>query len=170
VDEATFRENFATLTLGSGAAATVLGRSNLAEGGHPFLGGVNLAATEHNRLCYGQVDGMVTKGHELLVAGLDLAARTWKKAVTELGWKIDDFSHYVLHQVSQTHTEQFCKIVGLDIDRVFRLYPHFANIGPAGVPIVLSKLNDEGQLESGDRIALMGIGSGLNCTMAELVW
>jgi len=170
IDEETFRSNFATLTLGSGAAAMVLGRSDLADGGHPFHGGVNLAATEHNRLCYGQVEGMVTKGHELLVAGLGLAAKTWKKAVSELGWKIEDFQHCVIHQVSKIHTEKFCEIVGLDVDDVFRLYPNFANIGPAGVPIVLSKLNDEGRLKSGDRIALMGIGSGLNCTMAELVW
>ena len=170
VDEETFRGNFATLTLGSGAAAMVLGRSDLADGGHPFHGGVNLAATEHNRLCYGQVEGMVTKGHELLVAGLGLAAKTWKKAVSELGWKIEDFQHCVIHQVSKIHTEKFCEIVGLDVDDVFRLYPNFANIGPAGVPIVLSKLNDEGRLKSGDRIALMGIGSGLNCTMAELAW
>ena len=170
IDEETFRSNFATLTLGSGAAAMVLGRSDLADGGHPFHGGVNLAATEHNRLCYGQVEGMVTKGHELLVAGLGLAAKTWKKAVSELGWKIEEFQHCVIHQVSKIHTEKFCEIVGLDVDDVFRLYPNFANIGPAGVPIVLSKLNDEGRLKSGDRVALMGIGSGLNCTMAELVW
>jgi len=170
VDEETFRANFATLTLGSGSAAMVLGRSDLGDRGHPFLGGVNLAATEHNHLCYGQVEGMVTRGHELLVAGLGLAARTWKKAVDELGWTIGDFDHCVLHQVSKVHTEQFCEIVGLDIDNVFRLYPKFANIGPAGVPIVLSKLNKAGKLSSGDRIALMGIGSGLNCTMAELRW
>jgi 3-oxoacyl-[acyl-carrier-protein] synthase III len=170
VDEETVRENFATLTLGSGAAAMVLGRSDVADGGHPFRGGVNLAATEHNQLCYGQVDGMVTKGHELLVAGLGLAARTWTKAVDELGWKIDDFDHCVLHQVSKVHTEKFCEIVGLAVDDVFKLYPNFANIGPAGVPIVLSKLDEAGSLAKGDRVALMGIGSGLNCTMAELVW
>jgi len=170
VDEETFRTNFATLTLGSGAAAMVLGRSDLTDGGHAFLGGVNLAATEHCRLCYGQVEGMVTRAHELLVAGLGLAGRTWKKAVSELDWKVEDFDHCVLHQVSKIHTEQFSEIIGLDVDSVFRLYPDFANIGPAGVPIVLSKLNDAGRLKSGDRIALMGIGSGLNCTMAELVW
>jgi 3-oxoacyl-[acyl-carrier-protein] synthase-3 len=170
VDEQTFRANFATLTLGSGSAAMVLGRSDLGDGGHPFLGGVNLAATQHCKLCCGQVDGMVTNAHELLVAGLGLAARTWEKAVNELGWKIDDFDHCVLHQVSKIHTEQFCDIIGLDVSKVFKLFPDFANIGPAGVPIVLSKLNQEGRLETGQRIALMGIGSGLNCTMAEVRW
>jgi len=38
------------------------------------------------------------------------------------------------------------------------------------VPIVLSKLRQLGKLKKGDRVALMGIGSGLNCTMAEVVW
>jgi len=170
VDEETFRANFATLTLGSGAAAMVLGRSDLAEKGHRFVGSVNLAATEHCRLCQGQVDGMVTNTRELLVAGLDLATRTWAKAVEEFGWTADSFDHFVLHQVSKAHTEKLAGILGLDLNKIFRIYPEFGNIGPAGVPIVLSKLNDAKQLKSGDRIALMGIGSGLNCTMAELVW
>jgi 3-oxoacyl-[acyl-carrier-protein] synthase-3 len=170
VDETTFRANFATLTLGSGAAAMVLGRRGNDGVGHRFLGGVNLAATEHCRLCYGQVDGMVTNTRELLVAGLDLAGRTWAKAAEELGWSVDAFDHFVIHQVSKTHSEKFAGILGLDMDKIYRLYPSFGNIGPAGVPIVLSKLADEGRLVEGDRIALMGIGSGLNCTMAEAVW
>ncbi|MEE4274234.1 MAG: 3-oxoacyl-ACP synthase III [Thermoanaerobaculales bacterium] len=170
VDEAVFRANFATLTLGSGAAAMVLGRSTGAQGEHRFLGGFNLAATEHCRLCYGQVDGMTTNTRELLVQGLGLASKTWKRAAEEYGWTVDDFDHFVLHQVSRTHTEKFAEIIGLDLEKVYRLYPRFGNIGPAGVPIVLSKLQEEGKLIAGQRVALMGIGSGLNCTMAEVVW
>jgi 3-oxoacyl-[acyl-carrier-protein] synthase III len=71
IDELTFRGSFATLTLGSGAAAMVLCRSDLAPDGHRFLGGVNRAATQHCRLCYGQVDHMVTDTRQLLVAGLE---------------------------------------------------------------------------------------------------
>jgi 3-oxoacyl-[acyl-carrier-protein] synthase-3 len=38
------------------------------------------------------------------------------------------------------------------------------------VPIVLSKLRELGRLKKGDRVALLGVGSGLNCSMAEVVW
>jgi 3-oxoacyl-[acyl-carrier-protein] synthase-3 len=38
------------------------------------------------------------------------------------------------------------------------------------VPIVLSKRRELGRLMKGDRVALLGIGSGLNCSMAEVVW
>jgi len=170
IDEATFRENFASLTLGSGAAAMVLGRSDLAPEGHPFKGSVNLAATQHCRLCAGSIDHMVTRTKELLLAGMELSMRTWGRATEVLGWTADAIDHFVFHQVSKVHTEQFAGLLGIDLNKVFRVYPDFGNIGPAGVPIVLSKLEDTGRLERGQRVALLGIGSGLNCTMAELVW
>ena len=169
-DDAIFRANFATLTLGSGAAAMVLSRADLAPGGHRFLGGVSLAATEHNRLCIGNIDGMVTDTRALTVAGLELAAKTWVKAQDELGWTTGNLDWFVLHQVSKSHTDRVAASLGLDPEKIYRLYPGFGNVGPAGVPIVLSKLEERGQLTPGQRIALMGIGSGLNCTMAEVVW
>ena len=43
-------------------------------------------------------------------------------------------------------------------------------VRPAAVPMVLSKLDELGRLRPGHRVGLMGIGSGLNCTMAEIVW
>jgi 3-oxoacyl-[acyl-carrier-protein] synthase-3 len=170
IDEATFRENFASLTLGSGAAAMVLGRTDLEPEGHPFKGSVNLAATQHCRLCAGNIDHMVTRTKELLMAGMELAVKTWGRAAEMLGWTADAIDHFVIHQVSKVHTEQFAGILGIDLTKVFRLYPNYGNVGPAGVPIALSKLEESGKLERGDRIALLGIGSGINCTMAELIW
>ena len=170
IDESTFRENFASLTLGSGAAAMVLGRSDLAPEGHAFKGSVNLAATQHCRLCAGNIDQMVTRTRELLIAGMELAVSTWGRATEVLGWTADTTDHFVFHHVSKVHTEQFAGLLGIDFTKVFRIYPEFGNVGPAAVPIVLSKLEDTGRLERGQRIGLCGIGSGLNCTMAELVW
>ena len=50
------------------------------------------------------------------------------------------------------------------------IFPEFGNIGPASVPIALSKLKETGRLAKGTRVALLGIGSGLNCSMAEVEW
>jgi 3-oxoacyl-[acyl-carrier-protein] synthase-3 len=148
----------------------VLGRSDLAPDGHPFMGSVNLAATQHCRLCAGNIDHMVTRTRELLMAGLDLAVRTWGRAAEALGWTADAIDHFVVHQVSKVHTEQFAGILGIDLGKIFRIYPEFGNVGPAGVPIALSKLLESGRLQRGHRVALLGIGSGINCTMADLRW
>ena len=169
-DEATFRANFASLTLGSGATAMVLGRADQSTTSHRFLGGLNRAATQHSRLCRGTIDHMETDTRGLMVGGMELAAGTWREAAGLFGWAPEDFDHFVLHQVSKAHTEGLAGLLGLDLGKIFRLYPDFGNIGPAGVPIVLAKLDEAGKLESGHRIALLGIGSGLNCTMAEIRW
>ena len=165
-----FRDQFATLTLGSGAAAMVLCRSDLIGGAHRFTGCVSRAATEHNQLCRGQHDRMYTDAKTLLFAGLGLAQETWTEAQEKLGWTADALDEVVIHQVSGTHTNLLCETLGLSRDKVLAIYPEFGNIGPASVPIVLSKAIESGRVRSGGRLALMGIGSGLNCTMAEVVW
>jgi 3-oxoacyl-[acyl-carrier-protein] synthase-3 len=168
-DEQVFREQFATLTLGSGAVAMVLSRDD--EGtGHRYLGGLSRAATQHALLCVGNVDEMRTDTKGLLLAGLELAEQTWKEAVAAFDWDPTGFDRYLVHQVSAVHTKAVCETLGLPRERFPLLYPTFGNIGPCGVPTVLSKGVADGSITRGDRLALMGVGSGLNAMAAELVW
>ncbi|KQZ59162.1 MULTISPECIES: 3-oxoacyl-ACP synthase III [unclassified Lysobacter] len=165
-----FRNELATLTLGCGAAAMVMARSELAPGAPRYRGGVTRAATQWNGLCRGNLDRMVTDTKMLLTEGLKLAQRTWLAAMGALGWVADELDEFVIHQVSQVHTQAFIKAFGIDPKKVLTIFNEHGNIGPASVPIVLSKLREMGRLKKGDRVALLGIGSGLNCSMAEVVW
>ena len=83
---------------------------------------------------------------------------------------MDGLDQFVIHQVSQPHTQAVVKAFGIDPKKVMTIFGEHGNIGPASVPIVLSKLKELGRLKKGDRFALMSIGSGLNCSMAEVVW
>ncbi len=168
-DEA-FRNELATLTLGSGAAAMVLARAELAPGAPRYRGGVTRAATEWNKLCRGNLDGMVTDTRLLLIEGIKLATKTFEVAKQKLGWVATELDEFVIHQVSKVHTAAITKAMGIDPKKVMTIFGEHGNIGPASVPIVLSKLREEGRLKKGNRIALLGIGSGLNCSMAEVVW
>jgi len=170
VTEDQFRNEFASLTLGSGAAAMVLGRAELLPDGHRFLGSVTRAATQFSHLCRGNLDRMVTDTRTLLVEGLKLAAKTFQAARAALGWASGELDEFVVHQISKVHTAAFTELLGIDPRRVLTVFPEFGNIGPASVPIALSKLKEMGRLEKGKRVALLGIGSGLNCSMAEVVW
>lgn len=163
-------EEFATLTLGSGAAAMVLSRPELAPNGHVFRGGVSLAATDWNHLCRGHADRMVTDAQKLLTAGLELASKTFDLARDELGWASDVLDEVVIHQVSRQHTERLAAQLGVAPERIHAIYPEHGNVGPASVPMVLAKADELGRLRPGMRVALMGIGSGVNCAMAEIVW
>ena len=159
-------ENFATFTLGSGGAAMVLGRASLHSQGHRFVGGVTRAATEYNQLCLGDLEGMRTDSRALLEAAVILARDTWTDARAHFDW--DDLDMYVIHQVSKMHTEAITRALEIDPQRVPQSFPTRGNIGPASIPFTLA-LNAE-RLTSGDRIACMGIGSGLNSAVIEIEW
>jgi len=170
VTEEQFRNELATLTLGCGAAAMVMSRSELTPDAPRYKGGVTKAATQWNTLCRGNLDRMVTDTRMLMIEGLKLAQKTFAAAKLGLGWAVDELDQFVIHQVSQVHTQAFIKAFGIDPKKVLTIFGEHGNIGPASVPIVLSKLKQLGRLKKGDRIALLGIGSGLNCSMAEVVW
>lgn len=159
---------FASLTLGSGAAAMVIGRVDRHPEAHRIVGGTARAATQHHRLCVGSLDRMTTDTAGLLVAGLDLAAEAWPPALAEFTSWTSDVDWYILHQVSKVHTTMLCERLGIDPAKVPLTYPRYGNIGPAAVPITLAGVQD--QIEPGQRVLCLGIGSGLNTSATEIVW
>ncbi len=158
-------DQFASLTLGSGAAAMVMGGPRA--GGHRFLGGISRAATVNHDLCVGDLDSMRTDTAALLENGLLLAKEAFQDSV-EAGWDWTTCDRYVMHQVSAVHTRKLCELLDVDMDLVPLTYPGFGNMGPAAVPYTLSTVADD--IGEGERVLLMGIGSGLNCAAAELIW
>lgn len=158
-------DQFATLTLGSGGAAMVLGRASTNDG-HRFRGGVSRAATQHNTLCMGDLDTMRTDSRGLLEAGVALAKETWDASQKVFDWSNLDM--YIVHQVSKVHNAAIVAAMGIDSAKVPTTFPTQGNIGPASVPFTLAMSLDG--LNTGDRVACMGIGSGLNAAVIEIDW
>lgn len=165
-----FRDNFAALTLGSGAVAAVITHADISKTGHRVNGHVALADTRHSDLCLGQPTEMIVHARPLMEAGVELAKRTWLEAEREFGWKPDDIDLFVCHQVGKRHHEFLFESLGLDAQRAFITYPFLGNVGPASVPLTLALALERGRLRPGHKVALMGIGSGLNCSMMDLTW
>lgn len=158
--------NFASLTLGSGSAAMVLGRHSENPGSHKVVGGFFRAATTHHELCVGSLGGMTTDTRALLEAGTEVAKLAWEAAGDQPGWF--DMKYYILHQVSQVHTQAVIDTLGIDGNRVPRSFPTHGNIGPAAIPITLASIAHT--LAPGDGVMLQGMGSGINAAIVELEW
>jgi 3-oxoacyl-[acyl-carrier-protein] synthase-3 len=171
---------FATLTLGSGAAAAVLTDSSLSQDGHRLLGGVTRAASQHNGLCRVEADtcffdlsvalDMHTDHREILKNGLKLAPFTWEATKRELGWNNSDVDRFFTHQVSTVHSKLLFKTLGLDQARNFSTVEYLGNIGSVSLPITVAIGIDQCRLNPGDKVAMLGIGSGLVCLMLGLEW
>lgn len=159
-------DNFATLTLGSGGAAMVLGRASDHPEGHRFVGGVGRAATQHNQLCVGDLNQMRTDSRALLEAGVALSVELWTEAAEFFSWS--DLDRYIVHQVSNVHTAAITSALGIDAARVPLTFPTYGNIGPASIPFTLAR--EVADLRAGDRVGCLGIGSGLNASVIEIAW
>ncbi|MEE6282108.1 3-oxoacyl-ACP synthase III [Georgenia sunbinii] len=163
-----FHREFASLTLGSGAAAAVIGRADQHPGGHRVVGGVSRAGTEHHELCVGGLDGMFTDTKGLLQGGLALVEAAWHEANNGTGFRWNNMDRYVTHQISTPYTEAVIQALDLPADRVPITFSHWGNVGPASLPMTLAAQADS--LSPGDRVLCLGVGSGLNTAMLELTW
>ena len=169
-DQQMMREQLATLTVGSAAVAMLLARTDLAPEGHRLLAAVSRADSRHHQLCRGQVDVGITDTANLLLHGVALAARTWQQAQDEFGWTSESVDQFAIHQVSELHSQEVARALRFSLDKTLLIYPEFGNVGPASIPMVLSKAIQAERIGRGDRVVLGGIGSGLNCTAAGVVW
>ncbi len=165
-----FRDYLPTLTLGSGAVAMILCHKSVATTSHQFCGTVSLSATEHSKICLGTYDWMRTDAPKLLTEGVALASQVWSLSKEQFGWEEPDLKQYICHQVGAPHLAALLKSLHLRREKAFLTYPEFGNMGSAALPFTLSKALDAGAFQSGDTVALMGIGSGLNCSMAKVIW
>ena len=156
---------FATLTLGSGGAAAVIGRHSDNPGSHKVVRGVARADSSHHDLCVGDLTQMRTDSRGLLDAGLHISKLVWG-GVDQWGWMEAD--RYIVHQVSQIHTRMTCDVLGIDRAKIPLTFPFLGNVGPASIPITLSLETES--LDVGDTVLLMGIGSGINTSVIELLW
>ncbi len=168
---AEFRDQFATLTLGSGAVAMILCRKDLSSKSHRINGSVTCAATQHCRLCLGQRDHMIADASKVMIFGVELAKTTWDLAHSVLPhWNDAEIDAYIPHQVSQRNMDVLNEKLGLSAEKHHLNFPTLGNIGPAALPITLCQAAETGRIGPGDHVGLMGIGSGLNCSMMSVTW
>ena len=166
---------FANLTIGSGAVGALICHESLAPNGHKLIGGVARAATQHSDLCQGDTHGaealaMQTDSEQLLVAGVELARATWEDFTTVTGLKADTTDRFICHQVGSVHRRKLYETLGLDVSKDFSTFETLGNMGSVSLPATLALAAQLGAVKTGDRVGLLGIGSGLNCLMLALEW
>lgn len=166
-----FKNNFATLTLGSGAVATVLSHRSVAKTSHQINGAVFRAGTEYNQLCIGDPPYMITDASALLRASMDVGRSAWQAASAELARWEDPGSLYIPHQVGMRHIMGVNKAMGnLPMEKVYITFPKYGNMASAAIPVAFSMAVAEGKISEGQHVGLIGFGSGLNSGFMSIDW
>lgn len=162
---------FANFTIGAGAVAAVISRDDLAPANSPkIIGGIVASDSSANRLCEGDSNSgnalaMKTDSEKLLEAGIELAARAWADFKAEMGWDERVPAHVVTHQVGVRHSSALFAKLGLDPAKDRRTFDRLGNVGSVSLPATLALFAEAGTFRRGEKVALLGIGSGLSTLM-----
>ena len=113
---------------------------------------------------------MKTQAEPLMQHGCLLAAQTWDELEQTLNWNAASVDRIFSHQVGSAHRKLLLETLGIDPAKDHVTYPWLGNTGSAALPVTLAHGIDEGLLERGDSVALLGIGSGINCLMLGVEW
>ena len=175
-----FAEALATFTGGSGAVAMLLTDGSFGEArGHRLLGAVSQVAPEHHELCrwglipsHGaqQAQYMVTDSVSVLKYGVQLGRQTWQVFLGEMGWSPAQVDRVICHQVGSGHQDAILNSLQIPKEKDFTTYRFLGNMGTAALPVTAAIADKRGLLKAGQRVAFLGIGSGLTCLMMGLEW
>jgi len=169
----------ASLTIGSASAAVLLADRELSRTGNRLHAAAARANTDFHQLCQGGRDEaigsgmqplMETDAEQLLREGIATGVETFRDFLEASDWELESIARTFCHQVGSTHRKLMLESLGLALERDFVTFPWLGNTGSVALPVTMALGLQGGHVQRGDRVALLGIGSGINCVMLAVDW
>lgn len=162
----------ASLTIGSGSVAVLLCDESISRTKNRLTTATVRAETAHHQLCRseGLETFMHTDSEQLMQQGVAAGVATFERFLSDTNWDREQIDKTICHQVGVAHRKLLFQSLGLDPELDFSTFETLGNTGAAALPLTLAQAAEAGHITSGDRVALMGIGSGINCQMLAVEW
>ncbi len=166
---------FASLTIGSGAVGLLLTRAEEGDRKPRLHHAAWRVNSNYSNLCQGNNSGgdvtlMDTDSEQLLHQGVATAKKTWRKFSEKRGWSNDEIDCFFCHQVGSAHARLLFDALELDREKNYQTLTTLGNIGSVSAPITMAMAIESGFFKPGEKGALLGIGSGINCMMLGVEW
>ena len=174
----------ASLTIGSGSCAMVLTNDKLSKTKNRFRSAAVYANTKFHGLCQSGSDEavaggmqpmMATDSEQLMREGIATGVATFDRFLanssgTDSKWSRQTINKTICHQVGSAHHRLMLESLKLDPANDFATYPWLGNTGSVALPTAMAIGAQQDHLTQGDNVAMLGIGSGINCIMIGCQW
>jgi 3-oxoacyl-[acyl-carrier-protein] synthase-3 len=174
----TVKPAFASLTIGSGSCAWLLVHRKLSQSGAAVDVAIAEARTEFHDLCMSDQDSagasmqplMDTDAEQLMAEGIATGAIAFQRLLEESQWERESVDRTVCHQVGARHRQAMLDAMGLPISKDIATFPVLGNTGSVALPLTLASAQQREEIKAGHRVAMLGIGSGINSVMLAANW
>ena len=107
-------------------------------------------------------------GREVFTYAVTSVEETLREMKEQCGDK--PYTKIVLHQANEKIIDYVVRSFDYDKEQYFVNISKYGNTSSASIPIALCDACDQGWLKKGDRVALVGFGSGLSCGGVVIDW
>lgn len=115
-------------------------------------------------------DNLYMDGGAVLSFTLREVPRAYRKLLEISGTSPDDYDHVVLHQANKFMLDALQKKLKLGDEKMPRRFEDIGNTVSSTIPFVLAGLMEDGKLEAGTRIMVIGFGVGLSWAAASITF
>ncbi|HHB90596.1 MAG TPA: ketoacyl-ACP synthase III [Anaerolineae bacterium] len=93
-----------------------------------------------------------------------------RKVLDRAGLSVDDVDLVIPHQANQRIIQASMRQLGLSEDKVFVNLQNYGNTSTASIPIALTEAIEQGRIQPGDTLVMVGFGAGLTWAGAAITW
>lgn len=113
-------------------------------------------------------DNLYMDGGAVMSFTLREVPRAFRQLLDKSGTTMDDYDYVVLHQANKFMLDALQKKLDLPNDKVPRRFEEIGNTVSSTIPFVLAGLMEDGKLDAGARIMVVGFGVGLSWAAATI--
>lgn len=166
-DKSQYKKYLGALTVGDAGGAMIIQRCEDTTG---LKWMQTYSEGKHSDLCYYRntkdgVDGQMLM-REITVQITRLHQRLIDRTYEKLNWEPNDIDAMYCHQVGQKPHEALVRLAGKSVVDAPVTYPYFGNLTSATIPVNMAM----NRPKRGQKLLLMGTGSGLSICQAGMVF
>jgi len=162
-----FRSKVGGLTTGDAGGAVILQRASNKSGVKTYR---FASQGRYAELCFYRFDDAGKRQGQMLMEKISAAALHMHRALItetykELRWQPKDIDFLICHQAGRKPHQRFAEMAEVDIAKAPITYEDLGNLTSASIPVTI----DLAGSKEGDRILILGTGSGLSVSQIGLV-
>lgn len=109
-------------------------------------------------------------GREVFKFATSVMVDSVKKVLEGTKYSLEDIDYVVPHQANLRIIDYAAKKLSIPREKFYVNLDRFGNTSSASIPIALSDMYNQGKLETGNLIVLVGFGGGLTCGATLIKW
>lgn len=164
-----FRDRFGVMTVGDAGSAVVLTRSEKKQSSGLKAMHFN-SRGEFAEFCYYRYGDDGIEG-QMLMKGItdtinEIHTEMMPQTYSDLDWQPEDVDYMICHQVGKKSVTALCDISGVPLEKTPLTYIYLGNTASCSIPIALDYANPK----EGDKVLMLGGGSGLASFQGGVIW